>query len=125
MPADPSGKVVRFRDSLGSGHLSRPGKDGPEVNRQVDGPPSRHNQPAQQGPAEAAVTGLASGKASDAVAIYKRAALASGFQRTMLPDATASVVRTGLPDFVELDRCLRELSDLGIDPVQTGYRQTG
>ena len=58
-------------------------------------------------------------------AIYNRSALASGFVRSMLPDGTVTIQQTKLPDFAELDRCLQELSDLGVDPVPTGYRQAG
>jgi hypothetical protein len=50
-------------------------------------------------------------------AIYKRATLASGLGRKMLPDGTMTIEPVKQPDFTELDRCLGELSDLGVDPV--------
>jgi len=59
----------------------------------------------------------ASGRSKKVAAVYKRAAIASGFQEKRLPDGTMSIECGSPPDFAELDRCLEDLSDLGVDPV--------
>jgi hypothetical protein len=70
---------------------------------------------------ERAQGGASADMARNVTAIYARSALASGFVRRVLPDGTVTVQQSTLPDFAELDRCLQELSDLGVDPVPTGY----
>jgi hypothetical protein len=59
----------------------------------------------------------ASRKAKRVAAVYKRAALASGFKKKTLPDGTMTIESVKQPDFAEFDRCLGELSDLGVEPV--------
>jgi hypothetical protein len=131
MPADPSENIVQFDDAphrrRSPAQVSRT-TTGPAGKREADGPPPDRNQPARQEPVEAATSGPATDKARNVAAIYKRATLASGLASKLLPDGTVTIERIRLPDFTELDRCLRELSDLGVDPAQQrrpGYRQVG
>jgi hypothetical protein len=126
--ADPSKNIVQLNDVPGRSRSSvqvSPTTTGPAGKRDVDEPPPDRNQLARQQPAEPARSGAASGKARNIAAIYKRATLAAGLARKQLPDGTVTIERSGLPDFTELDRCLRALSDLGVDPLRDGYRQVG
>jgi hypothetical protein len=87
--------------------------------RRDDGRPAVHFQSARAGSAGQARGEPASGGTATVAAIYRRAAVASGFEEKVLPDGTVTLERTGRPDFAELDRCLRELADLGVKPGHT------
>jgi hypothetical protein len=73
--------------------------------------------PFPQTSAELAKDERASENARDVATIYIRAARASGFGRKLLPDGTMTIEQIGRPNFVELDQCVRELSELGVGPV--------
>jgi len=87
------------------------------VKRQDDGRTPVDRQAARAG--SAASGEQSSDEAALVAAIYRRAAVASGFAERALPDGTVTLEQTGRADFAELDRCLRELAGLGVEPVWT------
>ena len=118
MRRDPVDNIVNLTDAPHRFRLSvQNAPAGGSAGKQDAGPARSDITGSRQQAGEEEPVRGASDRAQNAVAIYKRATLANGFTSKVLPDGTITIRRPGLPDFRELDRCLKELSDLGIEPV--------
>ena len=87
-----------------------------------------YSKPRRQQMVEEGNSRVTSAKDADIAAIYKRAAIASGLTSKMLPDGGITVEQSKLPDFSELDTCLKELCELEVEPVYgqlAGTQQVG
>jgi len=84
-----------------------------------------NNQCAHGSPGNQPQSGRGLDRARRISALYKRAAVASGLIKRMLPGRAVSIEHNKPPDFAELDRCLNELSALGVHPFQQRLSASG
>jgi len=118
--ATPATKILQF-PNVPRGSRSSPQVDSAATASDdkcyLDLTPPDLGQPLTQTAVNEAKETPGSEQARNIATVYKQATLAAGLGNRLLPDGTMTIAQVNPPDFADLDRCVQELSDLGVGPV--------